>query len=98
MGMKGIRWSALLARAIALALFAKVGTAQSIRQLQALQVPRELALSADGAELYFKLGSDHWEIATSLYAKAVRSAARPSAKAEESSKVKGTPRVAIVMR
>ncbi len=84
--------------AIALALFARVGTAQSIRQLQALQVPRELALSADGAELYFKLGTDQWEIATSLNAKAVRSVARSSAKAEESPKVEGTSRATLVMR
>lgn len=97
MGMGRIR-SASLACAITLALFARVGTAQSIRQLQALQVPRELALSADGAKLYFKLGPNYWEIATSLKRKAVRSAARPSAKAEESPKVRGTPRVTVVMR
>ena len=98
MGMRRIRGNAPLACAIVSGLFAGVGSAQSIRELQALQVPRELALSADGAELFFKLGPDYWKIATSWNAKAVRSAAHASAKAGESPKVEGTPRVTAVTR
>ncbi len=89
----------LVACAFILALFARSGTAQSITQLQALQMPTELALSPNGAELYFDLGSDHWRIATYLGSKAVHSTSGSlSAKAEEIIKVDGSPRASMVTR
>jgi hypothetical protein len=96
--MRGILRQLSLASAILLALFARLGTAQSIRELQALLVPRELALSSAGAQLYFKLGAEQWEIETTSNAKAVRAAARPPAKAVEPPKVQGTSRLSGALR
>ena len=89
----------LVACTFILALFVRSGTAQSVPQLQALQMPTELALSPDGSELHFKLGSDHWRIATYPGSKAVHSpSGPPSAKAEEIFKVDGSPRASMVTR
>ena len=89
----------LVACAFILAPFVRSGTAQSVTQLQNLQMPTELALSPDGSELYFKLGSDHWRIATNRGSKAVQSnSGSPSAKAEEILKVDGSPRASMVRR
>jgi dienelactone hydrolase len=98
MGMRLI-CGAFVACVITLAPFVRTGAAQSVTQLQALQVPTELVLSADGSELYFRFGPDYWQIATSSDSKAVRSAARPpSAKAGEILKVDGTSRASVVAR
>jgi dienelactone hydrolase len=87
-----------LASAILLTLFVQTGTAQSIRELRALPVPREIALSADGAQLYFKLGTEQWEIATTPNAQPVRSTERPPTKPADPPMVQGTPRVSGVLR
>jgi len=87
-----------LVSTISLALFARLGAAQSIGELQALKVPRELALSPDGAHLFFKLGAEEWVIATASNAKAARTAARPPNRAIEPLKVKGSPRLTSAQR
>src|SRR5688572_11002825 len=87
-----------LASAILAALFAQLGTSQSLHELQTLPMPRELALSSDGAQLHFKLGAEQWEIETTANAKAVRAALRPPTKAVEPAKVQGTSRLNGVLR
>ena len=90
---------AFFACVITLAPFVRTGAAQSITQLQALQAPTELMLSADGSELYFRFGSDSWKIQTSSGSKAVRSDERPPpANAREIPKVDGTPRASDAAR
>ncbi len=51
---------------------------QSISEMMALRVPRELALSAAGDRLQFKLGSEFWEIATTPGARPLRTKQRPA--------------------
>jgi acylaminoacyl-peptidase len=90
--MRRIYWLTLT-----VALSLAPATAQSIRELQALPVPRELTLSSDGSLLYFKLGDDHWKIATTANAKPVKSDEPPPAKAEPL-KVEGAPKAQGAVR
>jgi dipeptidyl aminopeptidase/acylaminoacyl peptidase len=88
----------LLASGILATPFVQLGTSQSLDELQTLLMPRELALSSHGAQLYFKLGAEQWEIETTANAKAVRAALRPPTKAVEPPKVQGTSRINGVLR
>src|SRR5262249_28007479 len=83
----------LCAMALLPALFAQTPT-----EMYRLQTPTSIELSADGSELFYRLGKEWWKVETGLSQRPKRSDKRETAPLEKPSQVQGTARLSSPRR
>src|SRR5262249_18843165 len=81
-----------------LALLIGIGFAQSAAELQSLVSPRSLELSSDGLRLWYRLGTNWWEVTTAANSRPRRADKHRTADLDKPPEVQGTRRLSSPRR